>query len=152
MKELMKMLRIDEDTDSYRFYKTLQEDIYLKPDEYNRWDMQFENGDLINLTGHESLRNGICIAIMTRLQELHHNKLYSDFGCRVHELIKANKSNMVQFKIELFIRDTLENMRRVKDIEELTVIDNPHDEYSNYEVFFHIRSISDELVKGKVIF
>ena len=60
------MLPIDYEDEGYRFYKTLNEDIELKPDEHNQWDMTFENGDIINLTGHDSLRNAICIAIMNR--------------------------------------------------------------------------------------
>ena len=88
------MLPCDFDDDDYRFYKTLNEDILLKPNKWNEWDMQFHEGDVVNVTGHDSLHNAICIAIMTRYQELKHNPLYSDFGCRIHELIKANKSEM----------------------------------------------------------
>ena len=110
------MLPCDFDDDDYRFYKTLNEDILLKPNKWNEWDMQFQEGDVVNVTGHDSLHNAICIAIMTRYQELKHNPLYSDFGCRIHELIKANKSEMVKYKIELFVQDVLRNMRRVRKI------------------------------------
>mgnify|MGYP000072837044 FL=1 len=33
------MLKIDTESDDYRFFKTLNEDVKLKPDEYNRWDI-----------------------------------------------------------------------------------------------------------------
>ena len=140
-------LPVDYESDDYRFYKTLNEDIKLEPDDYNRWDMQFENGDIINLTGHESLKNAICIAIMTRYQELKHNTLYTEFGCRIHELIKANKSNMVLYKIELFITDVLEQMRRVQKVNWINIEDDY--EYT-YRVYFSVTSINDEIVEGSV--
>lgn len=140
--------------EDYRFYKTLNEDIQLKPDEYNRWDMVFEetdnDSDLVNLTGHDSLRNGICIAIMTRFEELYHNPLYSTFGCRIHELIKANKSRMVQYKIELYCEQVLKKMRRIKKVNEITVTDNPNGQFFAYTVLFNITSIEDEVVSGSV--
>ena len=52
---VMKMIPVDVEDEGYRFYKTLNEDIQLKPDEYNQWDMVFENGDIVNLTGHDSI-------------------------------------------------------------------------------------------------
>lgn len=125
----------------------LNEDIQLKPDEYNRWDMQFENGDLVNVSGVESLKNAIIIAIMTRYQELSESFLYDDFGCRIHELVKANKSGMVKYKIELFTRDVLEKMRRVKSINWIEVTDN-HNE--NYHVEFSVNGLNDETITGEV--
>ncbi|MBQ9024855.1 MAG: hypothetical protein IJ104_00535 [Methanobrevibacter sp.] len=144
------MLPIDYEDEGYRFYKTLNEDIELKPDEHNQWDMTFENGDIINLTGHDSLRNAICIAIMTRYKELSHNQLYNEFGCRVHELIKANKSRMVEYKIELFIEDVLTHMRRVKKVNYVNITDNPKGNTYKYLVEFNVTSISDKTVMGRV--
>ena len=144
------MLPIDVEDEGYRFYKTLNEDIELKPDEHNQWDMTFENGDIINLTGHDSLRNAICIAIMTRYKELKHNQLYTEFGCRVHELIKANKSSMVEYKLELFIEDTLEHMRRVQKVNWINITDNPKGNIYKYQVDFNVTSINDKIVTGRV--
>lgn len=144
------MLPVDYEDEGFRFYKTLNEDIELKPDEHNQWDMTFENGDIINLTGHDSLRNAICIAIMTRYKELSHNQLYTDFGCRVHELIKANKSRMVEYKLELFIEDTLTHMRRVKTVNYVNITDNPKGNTYKYLVEFNVTSISDKTVIGRV--
>jgi len=147
---VVKMIPVDVEDEGYRFYKTLNEDIQLKPDEYNQWDMVFENGDIVNLTGHDSLRNAICIAIMTRYRELKHNQLYDEFGCRVHELIKANKSRMTEYKIELFIDDVLTHMRRVKSVNYIEITDNPHGEHHKYRVDFSVTSISDKTVQGRV--
>lgn len=149
------MLPQNEDNlEDYRFYKTLNEDIELVQDENNQWDIKFEKTDkgedLINLTGRESLRNGIIIAIMTRFEELYHNQLYEDFGCRVHELIKKNKSSMVRYKIELYIEDVLKKMRRVKKVDEIIITDNPNSQWYAYKVFFKVTSISDETVSGEL--
>ena len=110
------MLNINQNPDDYEFFKTLNEDVKLQPDDYNRWDIQFENQDYVNITGKESLVNAICIAIMTRFNELDFMNIYEDFGCRAHELIKANKSDIVKYKIELFVTEVLENMRRVFEV------------------------------------
>lgn len=140
------MLNINQNPDDYEFFKTLNEDVKLQPDDYNRWDIQFENQDYVNITGKESLVNAICIAIMTRFNELD-IVTYDDFGCRVHELIKANKSDMVKYKIELFVTEVLENMRRVFEVNEIEVTDS--DTYS-YNVFFNVTAINDEIVQGSV--
>lgn len=141
------MLTVNQDSDDYKFFKTLNEDVKLQSDEYNRWDIQMENQDYVNITGKESLVNAICIAIMTRFNELDFMNLYEDFGCRAHELIKANKSDMVKYKIELFVTEVLENMRRVFEINEIEVTDS--DTYS-YNVFFNVTAINDEIVQGSV--
>ena len=141
------MLTVDQDSDDFKFFKTLNEDVKLQSDEYNRWDIQFENQDYVNITGKDRLVNAICIAIMTRFNELDFMSLYEDFGCRAHELIKANKSDMVKYKIELFVTEVLENMRRVFEVNEIEVTDS--DTYS-YNVFFNVTAINDEIVQGSV--
>lgn len=137
------------DTSNYdlQFYKTLNEDVQLKPDNFNRWDLQMENGDYVNLTGNQSLHNAICIAIMTRYGELKDNPLYDEFGCHLHELIKANKSPMVEYEIELFTVEVLENMRRIQEVNWIEVTDSPD---HNYTITFNVTSINDEIVEGSV--
>lgn len=131
-------------------YKTLNEDVQLKPlsNTSNYYDIQINNGDYVNVSGKESLYNAIVIAIMTRFQELSDIPLYEGFGCRVHELIKKNKSDTTRYEIELFITDVLENMRRIKEINEITItdIDNEH-----YRAYFNITSINDKIINGSVI-
>lgn len=141
------MLTVNQDSDDYKFFKTLNEDVKLQSDEYNRWDIQMENHDYVNITGKESLVNAICIAIMTRFNELDFMNLYEDFGCRAHELIKANKSDIVKYKIELFVTEVLENMRRVFEVNEIEVTDS---DTNSYKVFFNVTSINDEIVQGSV--
>ena len=84
---------------------------------------------------------------MTRFNELDFMNIYEDFGCRAHELIKANKSDIVKYKIELFVTEVLENMRRVFEVNEIEVTDS--DTYS-YNVFFNVTAINDEIVQGSV--
>lgn len=144
------MLPIDFESDDYRFYKTLNEDVQIKPvtPTAQHWDIQMENGDYVNVTGFESLHNAICIAIMTRFNELDFIPLYDGFGCRVHELIKANKSEMVKYKVELFTEEVLENMRRIESVNSVKVTE---DNYHSYLIEFNVTSISDEIITGSVV-
>lgn len=142
------MLPKDFNSDGFRFYKTLNEDVLLKPNAYNEWDIQMENGDYINVDGFDSLRNAICIAIMTRFGELQDNPIYNQFGCRVHELIKANKNSMVEYEIELYVTDVLKNMRRIESINWVQITEDAN--YS-YNISFSVYSINDELVEGSVV-
>lgn len=144
-------LAVNLESDDFRFYKTLHEDVLLKPDKYNKWDIQFYNGDWVNVSGHDSLKNAICIAIMTRYQELQEMSLYKNFGCRIHELIKENTSYMHFYKMELFIEDVLKNMRRIHKINEISVEENVDNEGFKHRISFSVTSISDELVEGSVI-
>lgn len=139
-------LIVDYESEDYQFYKTLNEDVQLKPDEYNRYDIQIINGDYVNVSGSSSLVNAIIIAIMTRYQELSMS-LYSGFGCRVHELIKKNKSEMTRYEIMLFVEDVLNNMRRIKSVNFIEVLDS---ENLEYHVEFSVTAINDELVSGSV--
>lgn len=142
-------LPINAESDGYRFYKTLNEDVQIKPvsPTSKHWDIQMENGDYVNVDGLESLRNAICIAIMTRFNELDFMELYDGFGCRVHELVKKNKSEMVKYKIEVFINEVLENMRRISIVNDVTVSES---DIHSYLVEFNVTSISDETVTGSV--
>ena len=140
-------LPIDRDSESYKFYKTLNEDVLLKPNEYNEWDIQMENGDYKNVDGFESLKNAICIAIMTRFGELQTSPIYNQSGCRVHELIKINKSSMVVYKIELFVTEVLAKMRRIQSINWVEITEDTN---FSYNISFSVYSITDELIEGSV--
>ena len=134
------MLPVNEDSIDYRFFKTLNEDIKLTPNEYGEWDMVFEDGDIVNVTGAESLANAIVILIMTRYGELKNNPLYkNDFGCRVHEIPKDNATNLNQYKVEKYIEEAVRRMRRVKTINYITV--TPH--AVGYKVVLSVTSIND---------
>ena len=59
---------INENDTGYRFFKTLNEDIKLVDNGYGEYDMEFVNGDIVNLTGLESLHNAVIIALLTRFK------------------------------------------------------------------------------------
>ena len=136
------MITVDTTTDDYRFYKTLNEDVLLTPNKYGKYDITFKDDDYVNVTGTDSLYNAIVIAIMTRFNELD-NLIYVDFGCKVHELIKARKSEMVYYQVELYIQEVLENMRRIQEINEIRVTDS---EDQTYHVYVNVTSINDEII------
>lgn len=141
------MLHVDTSSYDYRFNKTLNEDVKLVSDEYGKWDLDMDNGDYINLTGINSLQNACIIAIMTRFGELKDNPTYEDFGCKVHELIKDNKTKLTLFKLETTLIETLNKFRRIKKVNFLNIVEN---EAHSYSVVFNVTSINDEIVKGKV--
>lgn len=142
-------LPIDITSDDYNYRKTLHEDVKLKPvnSKSKFWDIQLENGDYVNVTGKESLYNAICIAVMTRFRELDFISLYDSFGCKIHELVKANKSQMVRFKVESYTREVLENMRRIQEIKYIEVTEP---EECNYGINFSVASIDDEIISGSL--
>ena len=116
-------------------------------DEYGAFDIHMENGDYVNVTGKKSLGNAIVIAIMTRFNELHDIPLYENFGCRIHDLIKDNQSEMVEYEMELFITDVLENMRRIHEVNELQLTPTPE----GHKIYFKVTDINDEMVSGSVV-
>lgn len=128
---------------NHRLYSTLNEDVKLTSDEYGRWDLDFQNGDIIYVDGLKSLENACIIAIMTRYNELKNNPLYVDFGCRVHELIKENQSSMTEYKIREFINDTLIKMRRIKTVHWVH-LEKSKENYYKYKVTFNITSIDNQ--------
>lgn len=141
-------LTADIESEDYKFYKTLNEDVQLKPvsPTSKHFDIQMENGDYVNLTGKDSLYNAIIIAIMTRFNELSSIGLYEDFGCRIHELIKANMSPMVVYEIELAIIESLEKIRRIKEVNSVELIELD----DSYEILFNVTSINDQQLEGSV--
>lgn len=141
-------LPVDTSSIDYKFNKTLNEDVELISDEYGAFDIHMENGDYVNVTGHKSLLNACIIAIMTRFDELKNNPTYQGFGCHVHELIKDNQNKMFFFKLETYITDTLNRMRRVKTVNSVQIA---RSDVNRFEVEFDITSINDETIKGSVI-
>ncbi len=123
------------------FFSTLNEDIKLSPNEFGEWDMVFEDYDVVNATGLESLANAITILIMTRYGELKHNILYKDdFGCKIHQIVKDNISNLNNYKIEKYIDEAIKRMRRVKRINYIQV----KPKQNGYSVVLSVTSIDDD--------
>ena len=141
------MLPIDTSSYDYKFNKTLNEDVKLVSDEYGKYDLDMHNGDYINITGLNSLQNACIIAILTRYGELRDNPTYQGFGCRVHDLIKDNKTNMLLYKLEVTLTEVLQKMRRIKTVNWLNIVE---DDAHSYMVAFNVTSINDEIVKGEV--
>ena len=144
-------LPLDTNDFAYRFYKTLNEDVKLTSNEYGEWDIDFKNGDWVNCTGFDSVANACIIAIMTRFNELESMTLYEDFGCRVHEVVKKSKGKDALYHIEIFVREVLENMRRISKVNWIEVTDNLVNEDYNYKVNFNITCISDDDDDGEII-
>lgn len=140
------VLPVDTESYAYLFYKNLNEDVKLKSDTMGRWDIDFdfEHDDWYNVTGFESVFNACVIAIMTRFDELEFMDLYDDFGCRIHELIKANKSRNVKYHMELFVTEVLENMRRIKRVNWVNITDNPNGKLYSYVITFNVSCMLDE--------
>ena len=138
-------LPINTEDYDYRFLKTLNHDVKLTSNEYGEWDIVFNSidNDWVDVTGRESLVNACIIAIMTRYTELD-IEIYEDFGCRVHELIKANKSKNLLYKLEIFITETLNKIRRVKKVYWVIVEDMVDENYYNYQVRFKVSCIRDD--------
>lgn len=123
------------------FFSTLNEDIKLSPNEFGEWDIVFEDYDIVNVSGLESLANAITILIMTRYGELKRNLLYGeDFGCKIHSVVKDNITNLNNYKIEKYIDEAIKRMRRVKRINYIQV--KPKE--NGYSIILSVTSISDE--------
>ena len=122
-------------------YRTLHKDIGLIQRTNNGWDLWFDNGD--------TLQVGIIIACLTSWNYMNRygNPTYEVFGNRAYELLKANKSSMVAYKIQQYFIECLKRMRRVYEIVYLNVSEVPYDPYK-YLVEFEVISISNQLVDG----
>lgn len=128
--------------------KTLNKDFGLIQKSNGTYDLNFQVNDLVQLQNEESLANGIILSIMTGYRELlkTNNPTYANFGNRSYELIKANKNELVLFKIEQYFKECLKKIRRIKKINSVIVKDIPE----GYAVTVRVTSITDELVNVDV--
>lgn len=142
-------LPVNYESNEYKFYKTLNEDVEIKPisPTAQHWDIQMENGDYVNVAGLESLKNAIIIAIMTRFNEISDIPLYDKFGCRIHDLVKSTFTEMVGYEMEVFIKETLEKIRRIKEVHNVEIIETGE----FYKISFGVTAINEEIVTGSVI-
>ena len=133
-------------------YRTLNKDIGMIQRTNNGWDLWFDNGDLVTAEDFNSLQVGIIIACLTSWNYMNRygNPTYEVFGNRAYQLLKANKSNMVKYKIEQFFLECLKRMRRVYDVLSLTVFEVPYEPHK-YFVEFEVVSINNQLVDGSFI-
>ena len=133
-------------------YRTLNNDIGMIQRTNNGWDLWFDNGDLVKAEDFHSLQVGIIIACLTSWNYMNRygNPTYEVFGNRAYQLLKANKSSMVQYKIQQFFMECLKRMRRVYDVVSLTVSEVPYEPHK-YFVEFEVISINNQLVDGSFI-
>ena len=103
-----------------------------------------ENG-LVTVDSVESLQNAIIISILTRLDEIK-TPTYTGFGCRVHEYIKTRQTRLQKFKIEKTIEETLENMHRIKSVDDIRLTATP----MGYHVVIHCTSINNQIVNTEL--
>lgn len=130
-------------------YRTLNNDIGMVQRTNNGWDLWFDSGDLVKAEDFHSLQVGIIIACLTSWNYMNRygNPTYEVFGNKAYQLLKANKSSMVRYKIQQFFIECLKRMRRVYEIVTLEVTEDPYDSHK-YLVTFEVISISNQLVDG----
>lgn len=120
--------------------------------DFNHWDLIMENHDYTITSGEDTLFNACVIAVLTGYNEIgdrYENETYSEFGDPAYELLKTNKSELVKFKIEEYIKKVLKNIRRVMEIVEVVVSEDEFNPYA-YNVFFHVIGLDDEHASGEV--
>lgn len=142
------MVQVNEENNDKNLI-TLHRDMDLQQKSNDKFDLNFQRGDIVIDQGLNSLSNGIIIACLTGWNELKRSKntVYYDYGNHAYEL-KANKSNLVYYKVEQYFRKCLNNMRRVKTINNLVVTDIEY----GYKVYFNVTSLNDEIVNGEFNF
>lgn len=153
---MIMVLWYDTESDDYRFYKNLNYDVKIQREEnHNKCDICFEDGDIVQLSGYDSLINGARIALLTGLDEID-TITYEGFGSRLHTLIKQNKSNMVKKKLEYYSEEVLNKMRRIKKVNDIIVTDNPLDvdvssvNHYAYLIEFYVTTINDDTIRGEL--
>jgi hypothetical protein len=136
--------------DNDRFYKTLGRDIEIqRRNEDGRWDRTLDKGDFKQVKGKDCVQNDITIALLTAYNELGSKGLttYTNFGNHSYELLKENKSNMVLYKLESYFKKVIKNIRRVRDVTELNIL-----EYTPYsfDLNFTVETLMDENITGEI--
>ena len=126
--------------------KFLNKDIDINADKYGKWDISTDQKNLKILTGLKCLENGIIISILTRYNELKKLPSFNNFGCRAHEIIKAKKTNLNEFKLRTYIKESVEAMNRIESVDSLDITSN----VEGYNVKISCTSISGERVNTEV--
>lgn len=141
------MVLVNED----KFMSTLNRDCELIKLKNGSWDINFDKGDMVIVKGKESLHNACIIALLIAYNELKNNPTYTDKGNKAYSVLKENKTTMTVYKIQEYFKEVLEDIRRIKTVEYLEVIDSEKSHYA-YQVFFKVISHNDETVKGGLDF
>ena len=121
-------------------------DINLNDTGHGYFDIQINNKELDIVTGLDSVENGIIIAILTRFNELKKLPSYSDFGCRVYELIKAPATKLNQAKVRNYIKESVNAMNRISSVDKVTLTPTQ----LGYNVMVECTTINGNLVRTEV--
>ena len=124
----------------------LNKDIDINDTGHGYWDISFHEKNMNILTGLKCLENGIIIAILTRYNELKKLPSYENFGCKAHQLIKARKTNMNEFKLRTYIKESVEAMNRVASVDDLIITSKTE----GYNVKIYCTSINGNRVNAEV--
>ena len=141
-------LPINTESYDYKFQKTLNMDVQLKNTDQTQFDITIENGDYKNITGNTSLNNACIIAILTRYGELTENPTYKNFGCHAHKILKSNRTKLNTYKLETYITQTLQQIRRIRTVNEVRIHET--EEKNTYNVYFNVTNHNDETINGTV--
>lgn len=136
-------------TENLNNFKTLNKDISLIKRSNGTWDFEWQDEiDLKPVTELYSLEMGIIHACLTSWNYFNRygNPTYATYGNRSYSLLKQNKSQMTKYKVKVFFEEVLNRMRRVYFVEDLIVYE-VNDKPYNYEVWFRVVSIDDEIVE-----
>ena len=133
-------------------YTTLNKDIGLIKRSNERWDLWFDEGDIVKAEDFHSLNVGIIVACLTSWNYMNRygNPTYSEFGNRAYQLLKSNVSDMTVYKIREYFMEVLNRMRRVYEVVSLNVSELEN-EPGKFYVDFTVIAINNELVSGDFI-
>jgi hypothetical protein len=130
-------------------YKTLHKDVKLLPNEYGKYDRVLVNGDFVLRDGFQSLHSAITFKIMLIWNELRNNPTYTQQGNKTWGVLKENKTDLTMFTAKEYTLQALEEMRRIKKVNTLNVIENPNDPFQ-YIISFSVTAIDDSKISGSV--
>lgn len=128
--------------------KLLNKDWKLVETDFGLYDISMKDYpcDSKIVSGKESLLNACILSLLTRYQELDEIPTYEDYGDRAYELIKANQNKFTEFMIEQYSKNVLNNIRRIKSVDKVTVTSSNE----GYYIHYRITSITDEIIEDGV--
>lgn len=134
------------------YYKTLHHDATLEKKENGLWDYTWKDNNYKDASGLESVHNACILALLTGYNEIGRHQIppYQNFGNRSYELLKKNKDNLTQHKIESYFTECLENIRRIREVQELIVTENIKGSLYTYNVFFRVLTITNEVIEDNI--
>lgn len=128
-------------------FDTLNKDLQLEYKGFGKYDRKIENSDFVRVEGLESLSAGITVAVMTGFGELCNNPTYATFGNKAWFLVAANKTPLTITEIREYTKNTIENIRRVKSIDTLSVTEDKNNP-EKVHITFKGTSINDQTING----